>query len=146
MAVERLAGALWAVALCRRVLIETQQRLAARGYGEQTLWHLDTVRQRFAACLVQARQLQALTETLADAVATRHDTVAAAILKATAATTVAQVLEECAHLQGADGFARGGVQQLKTQAALWGIGGGTTEVVLAAVAGAAPSILDQMTL
>jgi citronellyl-CoA dehydrogenase len=145
IAVERLAGALWGVALCRRVLVETKQRLLNRQVGDASLWHLNGVRQRFAACLVLVRQLHALTAELGDRVTLQHDTTAAAMLKSIVATTLERVLAECAQLQGAEGFATGGVQHLRAQAALFGIGGGATEVVLSTVGDSADAILAELT-
>ncbi|MGW1196723.1 acyl-CoA dehydrogenase family protein [Streptomyces sp. NPDC002536] len=134
MAGERLAGALWAVALCRRVLAGTQELLATREADGRPLWHRDGIRQRVAGCLVRVRQLHALCRELAPAVAERHDATAAALLKASAAETVDHVLTECSRLHGAEGFTHGGVQQLRAQAAVFGVGGGTTDVVLGTVA------------
>jgi citronellyl-CoA dehydrogenase len=144
IAVERLAGALWGVALCRRVLVDTKRRLLSRRFGDVSLWHLEGIRQRFAACLVLVRQLHALTAELADRVTLRHDTTAAAMLKSSVAGTLERVLAECAQLQGAEGFTTGGMQQLRAQAALFGIGGGATEVVLAAVGASADAILAEL--
>ncbi|WP_424186716.1 acyl-CoA dehydrogenase family protein [Actinokineospora sp. G85] len=141
---ERLAGALWAVALCRRVLEDTLNRLSARPHGDATLWDLSGVRQRFAACLVQVRQLRALVDQFGERIATAYDTSAAALLKAAVGSTVDRVLAECAQLQGAEGFATGGAQRLRAQAAIFGIGGGTTEVVLSAVADDAVSVLAEL--
>ncbi|WP_199742338.1 acyl-CoA dehydrogenase [Streptomyces triticirhizae] len=143
IAVERLAGALWGVALCRRVLADTRAFLTSRRHAEGTLWELDSLRQRFAGCLLRAHQLQALTRELAERVS-HHDTTAAALLKAASGTTVPHVLTECAQLQGAEGFASGGAQRLRTEAALFGVGGGTTEVVLSVVAGAADRLLAEL--
>lgn len=144
IATERLAGALWAVALCRRVLRDTLRHLRSRPYGDGTLWHLEGIRQRYAAALLLARQHQALTDSLVATVASGRDATAAALLKASAAGAVERVLDECAHLQGAHGFRRGGPQQLRAQAALFGIGGGTTEIVLSVVAGAAADVLEEL--
>ncbi|MFC8845937.1 MULTISPECIES: acyl-CoA dehydrogenase family protein [unclassified Micromonospora] len=144
IAVERLAGALWGVALCRRVLADTQRRLAARQGADGPLWQLGVVRQRYATCVTLVRQLHALTRELAPRVAQRHDTTAAALLKSAVGLTLDRVLGECAQLQGAGGFARDGAQQLRAQAALFGIGGGTTEVVLAAVADSTEAILAEL--
>jgi citronellyl-CoA dehydrogenase len=141
---ERLAGGLWSVALCRRVLADTLQRLSTRSHGENTLWHLDSVRQRFAGCLVRLRQLEALTTAVGQAIVREHDAGAAAVVKAAAGSTVEHILTECAHLQGADGFATDGVQHLRAQAGLFGIGGGVTEVVLSTVADDAVGILQRM--
>ncbi|MFH8569982.1 acyl-CoA dehydrogenase family protein [Streptomyces sp. NPDC017993] len=144
IATERLAGAQWAVALCRRVLDDTLRHLSGRPHGEGTLWDLDGVRQSFAACLVRVRELQALVVYHADQVAVRHDTTAAATLKAAAGATVNHVLTECGQLWGAAGFATGGIQELRAQAALFGIGGGANEVVLGAVADVADTVLADM--
>ncbi|GHH45292.1 acyl-CoA dehydrogenase family protein [Streptomyces candidus] len=144
IASERLAGALWAVALCRRVLRDTLHHLRERPYADGTLWHVEGIRQRYAAALLLARQHQALTAGLADAVASGRDATSAAMLKASAAGTVERVLDECAHLQGAHGFRRGGPQELRAQAALFGIGGGTTEIVLSVMAGAATDLLEEL--
>ncbi|WP_436536214.1 acyl-CoA dehydrogenase family protein [Actinoplanes sp. HUAS TT8] len=141
IAVERLAGALWGVALCRRVLADTKRRLQARVYHDETLWHSSSVRQRFGRCLVLVKQLDALTVQLGEAVTARRDTTAAAVLKVGAAETVERVLDECAHLQGADGFSPAGAQRLRAQAGLWGIGGGVTELVLETVADSADTVL-----
>ncbi|CAL9661982.1 acyl-CoA dehydrogenase family protein [Streptomyces sp. enrichment culture] len=138
IATERLAGALWAVALCERVLRDTARHLGRRRQGGGVLWDREAIRQRWAGALLRSRQHRALTESLTEAVAARRDTAAAALLKASAAETVEHVLDVCAHLQGAHGFRTGGPQQLRAQAALFGIGGGTTEVVLDIVAETAP--------
>jgi citronellyl-CoA dehydrogenase len=144
IAVERLAGALWGVALCRRVLADTKRRLMNRQLGADTLWHIDAIRQRYAACLVLVRQLRALTTELGERVARNHDTTAAAMLKASVAVTLDRVLGECAQLQGAEGFARDGAQRLRSQAALFGIGGGATEVVLQTVGDSADMVLAEL--
>ncbi|WP_369218212.1 acyl-CoA dehydrogenase family protein, partial [Streptomyces flavofungini] len=144
IAVERLAGALWGVALCRRVLADTRRRLAERAHQESTLWSSGHVRQRFAACLVRVQELRALAERCGPGVAERHDMQAASTLKAAAGSTVPYVLGECAHLWGAAGFADGGMQEIRAQAALFGIGGGTTEVVLETLAESAERVLDDL--
>lgn len=141
---ERLAGALWAVALCRRTLSDTLRALSERPHGEGTLWDLDSVRQRFAACLVNLRQLDSLTRELGDRIARGHDSGAAALLKAAVGRTAHHVLAECAQLQGAEGFTAGGARQLGAQAGIFAIGGGVTEVVLSAVAGDARTWLDEL--
>ncbi|MCR6483507.1 acyl-CoA dehydrogenase family protein [Amycolatopsis sp. OK19-0408] len=143
IAVERLAGALWAVALCRRALVATKTKLEDPTRSDEPLWRHESVRQRFAECVVAVRQLDALCRELGDRVAGRHDTAAAALLKAGAGMTAERVLAECARLQGADGFAAGGAQWLRAQAAVFGIGGGVTEVVLSAVADSADTLLAE---
>ncbi|RKT82198.1 citronellyl-CoA dehydrogenase [Saccharopolyspora antimicrobica] len=144
IATERLAGALWALALCRRTLEHTLRGLSVRSHQQGTLWDLDSVRQRFAACLVDLRQLDALARELSGRIASRFDTSAAALLKAAVGTTVDRVLAECAQLQGAEGFTSTGAQRLRAQAAIFGIGGGTTEVVRSAVADDAVVVLAEL--
>lgn len=144
MGTERLAGALWAVALTSRVLIDTKERLNRKMADGQSLWHNDAVRQRYAACLVQVRQLHALCESLGEQVAHRQDLAAAALLKSAAGLVTDPVLAACAQLQGADGFARGGAQRIRSEAAVFGIGGGVTELVLSAVADNADTLLTEL--
>jgi citronellyl-CoA dehydrogenase len=141
---ERLAGALWAVALCRRTLAATLRRLSARPHGDGLLWDLDGIRHRFAACMVELRQLDSLTRELGDRIARGHDSGAAALLKAAVGRTVPRVLDECAQLQGAEGFTAGGARTLSAQAGIFAVGGGVTEVVLGAVAGDAGAWLDEL--
>ncbi|WP_208453775.1 acyl-CoA dehydrogenase family protein [Burkholderia gladioli] len=137
IAVERLAGGLWAAVICRRVLTDTQAWLAARG----DLWQKPTIRDAFARALVQARQLDALVDAVAPAVSAHHDTALAALVKAAAGLAVDQVVSACAHLQGAQGFTSDGLQRLRAEAAIFGIAGGTTEIVLAGVADHAERLL-----
>ncbi|MET9414476.1 acyl-CoA dehydrogenase family protein [Streptomyces klenkii] len=144
MGTERLAGALWAVALTRRVLADTKQRLTRRHVDGQPLWHNDSVRQRYATCLVQVRQLRALCDSLGEQVVDRHDLAAAALLKSAAGLVAEPVLATCAQLQGADGFARGGAQHIRSEAAVLGIGGGVTELVLGTVADNADTLLAEL--
>lgn len=143
IATERLAGAQWGVSLCRRTLRDTQRRLAARAHGDGTLWDLDAVRQRLARCLLRLRELEALVAQFGEPVVSRYDATAAATLKAAAGATVGEVLAECGQLWGAAGFTTGGIQEVRAQAALFGIGGGANEVVLGALADAAESILAE---
>ncbi|WP_433544353.1 acyl-CoA dehydrogenase family protein (plasmid) [Streptomyces sp. CA-294286] len=138
IAVERLAGGLWAAAACRRALADTRDRLAEHG-----LWEQPAIRQRLAAALVRTRQLEALVETLGSAVAAEHDHTAAALVKAAAGETADHVLDVCAHLSGADGFAAAGMQHRRAEAALFGIAGGSTETVLASVADQAEALLPR---
>ncbi|MFP3986821.1 acyl-CoA dehydrogenase [Streptomyces sp. E11-3] len=144
ISVERLAGALWGVALCRRVLADTKRWLEGRQVGEGPLWQLASVRQRYATCLVLVRQLHAMTRDLGPRVVDKQDATAAALLKSSAAFTLERVLAECAQFRGAEGFTTSGIQQVRAQAALWGIGGGTTEVVLSTVAGSADTVLAEL--
>ncbi|AJP05505.1 hypothetical protein TU94_04290 [Streptomyces cyaneogriseus subsp. noncyanogenus] len=143
---ERLAGALWSVDLCRTALDTTLRWLTGRPHGTGTLWDLDSVRQLFAESLVQVQQLRALCDRLRDRVVHGHDAAAAASLKAAAGTTVNRVLETCGQLQGAHGFSRGGIQELRAQAAVFAISGGATEVVRSIVADSAQAELDRLRL
>jgi alkylation response protein AidB-like acyl-CoA dehydrogenase len=139
IAVERLAGGFWAAAVCHRALSIVRRCLAERG----DLWRREVVRDRFARVLVRARQLDALAAALGPRIAEKRDHASAAMLKAAAGSTVEHVLDECAHLQGAAGFASGGLQRLRAESAVFGIAGGTTEVVLSGVADQADRLLSE---
>jgi citronellyl-CoA dehydrogenase len=142
MSTERLAGALWAVALTSRVLADTRARLRERIVDGEPLWHNAAVRQSFAVCLVRVAQLRALCETLAEEAVTGQNLSAGALLKSAVGLTADSVLARCAQLQGADGMAAGGAQRIRAEAGVLGIGGGVTELMLANVADASESILD----
>jgi citronellyl-CoA dehydrogenase len=144
MGTERLAGALWAVALTSRVLADTKERLTRRHVDGRPLWHNSSVRQRFAACLVQVRQLHALCDSLGDRIARHQDLAAAALLKSAVGLVVDPVLAVCAQLQGADGLSRDGAQRVRSEAAVFGIGGGVTELVLDTVADHSESVLTEL--
>ena len=135
---ERLAGALWARALCRRVLAETRDHLRRRPLGEGTLWDNAAVRERFARCLVEWRGLDALCA------AQRVDpgpTSASMALKAACAEGVDRILGGCVELRGADAFRDGGLAGLRAQTAMFGIAGGATGAMLAGVADHADELL-----
>ncbi|MEU6587761.1 acyl-CoA dehydrogenase [Streptomyces sp. NPDC046881] len=142
MATERLAGAQWAVALLRRTLTATRRHLTTRPAGEGTLWHNAAIRQDFAACLVRTEQLRALVETTVRAAGGSPGMNAAALLKAAVGQTADDVLSRCAQLQGADGMTAGGAHHVRAEAAVLGLGGGATELMLAHVADAADVLLD----
>ncbi|MGW3095100.1 acyl-CoA dehydrogenase family protein [Streptomyces sp. NPDC001102] len=134
IAVERLASAAWGTELCRRVLSETAERLAGRTIDGTPLDRNPAVRQRLAECAVRVSALDALWHASHERITGERDATAAAVLKAASGATVEHVLSACAQLWGADGFTAGGIQQLRAEAALFGIGGGATEVVLDTVA------------
>lgn len=144
MGTERLAGAQWATALTSRVLARTRTRLATRELDGRALWDHDTVRQEFAGCLVRVRELRALYEALGERVVEEHDLTSAAMLKAAVGLTADDVLTHCARWQGADGFADDGIQLLRAEAAVFGIGGGVTELMLGAVADGAEALLTEL--
>jgi len=138
LAMERLAGALWARSLCRRVLRQTLEYLRQRRTGSGTLWDNDAVRERFGRALVALAGLDALC------IGNRTDgttMVAGATLKVVAGETVRLVLDECVALHGAEAFADQGLSQLREEAAMFGIAGGTIGAMLAAVAVHADQIL-----
>ncbi|MFI5980661.1 acyl-CoA dehydrogenase family protein [Streptomyces sp. NPDC051555] len=145
LAVERLASAAWAIELCRRVVGDTGHHLAGRLLDGVPLRNSPSVRQRLAACAVQVSALHALWMQSHERIATDRDATAAAVLKALSGTTVERVLNECGQLQGADGFGRGGIQQLRAEAAVFGIGGGATEVVLDTTAERLDQVLAGLT-
>jgi alkylation response protein AidB-like acyl-CoA dehydrogenase len=135
---ERLAGALWARALCRRVLADTHEHLRGRSAGAGTLWENAAVRERFARCLVELRRLDALCAAHGAGPGGASDGM---VLKAACAETVDRVLGECASLRGADAFRDGGLASLRAQAAMFGIAGGATGAMLAGIADHADEVL-----
>jgi citronellyl-CoA dehydrogenase len=138
VAVERLAGALWAVALGRRMLAGTAATLDGRDLRRH-----DVVRHHLAAAAVRLAALDALCERHAAAITGSADTAAAAVVKVAAADTVDAVLSACARLQGADGFADGGARLLGAEAGVFGVGGGTADLVLGIVADHLDDILQR---
>jgi hypothetical protein len=52
------------------------------------------------------------------------------------------VLDQCASLEGANGYLPGHTQDLRAEAAIFGIGGGTTDLMLDAIADYAHALLD----
>lgn len=143
ISVERLASAAWGHAMCERVVRDTLACLRQRGDGPANLWNKDEVRRRIAECLLVTTELGTLIDRYADRIADRHDQLAAALVKAGAARAVEQVLSVAAHLQGARAFLDGGLQIQRAQAALWGIGGGTYEVMLSTIADHAERLLTE---
>ncbi|WIM99847.1 acyl-CoA dehydrogenase [Actinoplanes oblitus] len=144
IATERLAGGLWAVALCRRVLADTVHVLRRPGAGGRVLWQDPGVRRTVGHCLARVHELRALCATAGPRVAGRADPAAAALVKTATAGTVDHVLGHCARLHGADGFAAGGLQRLRAEAAVFGIGGGVSEVAQEILAGRADDLLREL--
>ncbi|TVT23644.1 acyl-CoA dehydrogenase family protein [Amycolatopsis acidiphila] len=142
--VERLASATWAIHLCHTVISRTVRRLDDRQVDDLPLSRNPAVRQRLAGCLVQLHGLNALWERLRERIAVEHDAVAGALLKAASAATVDQVMTACSQFHGADGFRSGGVQQMRAEAAVFGIGGGATELMLDVVADHLPALLKEL--
>lgn len=138
---ERLAGAVWAAALCRRVLTGLHASLGRRYSAGQPLWSLGPVRHRLAAAIVEVRMLDGLIRELEQRIADGYDPAAAALLKTAAAQVATRVLDQCASLEGADGYLRGHAQDLRAEAAVFGIGGGTTDLMLDTIADHADVLL-----
>ena len=141
-ATERVAGALWANALARRVLSATYEHLNGRILGGRRLWDNDAIRQRFARSLLEQQRLQALCRRPYPPGASRSQQLLSAMLvKAAAATSLDAVLADCAQLEGAEGFRDDGLQLLRAEAAMFAIAGGTTETMLAGIADHAADLL-----
>lgn len=132
---ERLAGALWARAMCRRALDRTHEYLLHRSAGEGTLWDNAAVRERFGRCLTELVRLDALCRR---GVATAAEGM---VLKAACADSTERILSECVSLRGADSFRDGGLALLRAQAAMFGIAGGATGSMLGGVAEHATELL-----
>jgi acyl-CoA dehydrogenase len=137
---ERWAGALWARAVCRRVLASTREWLMHRPSNCGTLWDNAAIRERFARCLVELARLDALC---AHRGATRDEDspVADIVLKAAVGDAVDRILGECADLHGAESFRDGGEAILRAAAGMFGVAGGATGAMLAAIADHADAIL-----
>jgi alkylation response protein AidB-like acyl-CoA dehydrogenase len=135
---ERLAGALWARTLCRRVLLDTHRHLRARSTGTGVLWDNAAVRERFARCLVELCQLDALCRAGCSTPITVAQGMA---LKASFAVVADRILGECLNLRGAGAFADDGLARMREQYAMFAIAGGTTATMLAGIADHAEEML-----
>jgi acyl-CoA dehydrogenase len=138
---ERLAGALWSRAMCRRVLATTRKWLGARASGGGVLWDNPAIRERFARCLVEWARLDALCQAYMTLPAVTSRDAAAMVLKAAAGDSTDKILAECASLRGADGFRAGGEAMLRCEASMFGIAGGATGAMLAGISGYADELL-----
>jgi alkylation response protein AidB-like acyl-CoA dehydrogenase len=141
---ERFAGALWAVAFMRRALDDTRQLLKRRKHDGESLWSLSTLRYRFAGALIEVRLLNALTHELQQRILGGYDAPAAALVKTAAARAAETVLGVCTSLQGADGYLPGAAQQLRAEAAIFGIGGGSVDLMLDNIAEHAGPLLAEV--
>ncbi|WP_030869454.1 acyl-CoA dehydrogenase family protein [Streptomyces sp. NRRL S-37] len=140
---ERLASGLWANALAARVLSQTRQMLTRRRIAGAPQWDNAAVRQEFATVLLDQQRLDALCEkTYSPAPDAPPPAAAAALLKAAGAETLDRVLTVCARLQGAQAFARDGLHHLRTEAAMFGIAGGTSHTLRDLIADHAETLLD----
>lgn len=137
---ERLAGGLWAAAICRRVLALTRSALAERPSADGSVWDLPSVRQRFARCLQRSWQIQASCDAFRSA-PPASAAVQSMLLKATVAECLDEVLGECTQLLGSRAFETDGVAQLRTEAAMFGIAGGAAGAMLAGIADHAEELL-----
>lgn len=134
VASERRAGAEWAVALCRRVLLDVRARLVVRPLGDGVLWDNAAVRERYARCVVEVWRLEA-------ALRVTDDLAAAMALKVVVAEGLDFVLRECASLLGAEAFVDGGVASLRSALGMFGVAGGAVGAMLAGVADHAEELL-----
>jgi alkylation response protein AidB-like acyl-CoA dehydrogenase len=139
---ERLAGALWARAMCRRALRDTHRRLTARRAGDRAVWDNDAVRERYARCLVEWCRLDALCAAHVRGDGARTGGPAGGmVLKAAYAESAERILGQCVDLLGAEAFRDGGLAQTRAAAAMFAIAGGATGVMLAGVAERVDDIL-----
>lgn len=138
LSAERLAGALWARALCRRVLADTHRYLQARSAGEGTSWDNAAVRERFARCLVELCQLDSMCEASCAGAITAARGMA---LKASCAVIADRILGECLDLRGADSYREDGLTRTREQFAMFAIAGGATGAMLAGIADHADELL-----
>lgn len=134
IATERIAGAFWARAMCRRVLADTHCWLDRRTVDGRPLWLNDAVRDRFARCLVELRRIDAMCAQHVAAAASPDALLSSMLLKASVAQSLDLVLTECVALRGADAYRRGGEAELRAETAMFGIAGGATGAMLAGIA------------
>ncbi|MEV0395171.1 acyl-CoA dehydrogenase family protein [Polymorphospora rubra] len=137
-ATERLAGGLWAAAMCRRVLADTHRRLTTRPLGAATAWDNPAIRERYARCLVEAWRIDAACAAYR---ASDRPMTTGMLLKVSVADSLDAVLTECARLVGADAFAAGGLAQLRAEAGMFATAGGATGAMLAGIADHVPDLL-----
>jgi citronellyl-CoA dehydrogenase len=130
LAGERLASGLWAQAMTARVLADTVTYLRNRPIAEGVLWDNPAVRHRVVELVLAHQRLRALADQLcrpsSEPAAMQTSIAHSAVIKAAGARTLEHVLGECAQLMGADGFQRGSIQDLRREAAMFGIAGGST--------------------
>ncbi|AHH99583.1 acyl-CoA dehydrogenase family protein [Kutzneria albida] len=133
---ERLAGGLWAAAMCRRVLADTLKSLCERQLGGRPMWTNEAIRHRFARCLVETRRIEAMC-----AQVEQWSLLGSMVLKVSVAESLDLVLTECAQLAGAEAFAEGGLAQLRAEIGMFGIAGGASGAMLAGIAEHAHDLL-----
>jgi citronellyl-CoA dehydrogenase len=137
IAVERLSGGIWAVAVAEQCLEEAQRYAAERVIGEETLWEHSAVRHRIAQSVLQVTLLRSLVEqTLAATDQTRLvDPFNSAVIKAGVAPAMEIVIGTCLQLQGARGLeADSSLLRLLNEFRVFGVAGGSTETMLDVVA------------
>lgn len=133
IAVERLSGGVWAVAVAEQCLEQAQRAAAERQIGTETLWERSAVRQRIAQAVVQTTLLRAAVEQLiADAERTcQIDSFSSAVVKAAVAPAMETVIGTCLQLQGARGLeAHNPLLRLLNEFRVFGVAGGSTETML----------------
>lgn len=138
---ERLAGGLWARAICRRVLAGTRSWLVDRRLNDKTAWENDAIRERFARCLVELWRLDAACASHAGAFYRPDTMLTGMLLKVAAAASLQFIVGECVQLRGGDAFADEGLAQLSAEVAAWSLAGGATGAMLAGVADYADDLL-----
>jgi citronellyl-CoA dehydrogenase len=137
IAVERLTGAAWAVAVAEDHLAEAQRYAQERSIGTETLWDRGAVRHRVARAAVRLALLRALTD---DAFAAGHatgqvDQFVSAALKSAVPEAMEDVIGLCVQLRGAHALAAGSpLLQMLNDFRVWGVAGGSTETMLDVVA------------
>ncbi|GAA5078413.1 acyl-CoA dehydrogenase family protein [Streptomyces similanensis] len=146
MGAERLAGGMWTVSLCRRLLAAAAADAARRSLAGRTLWAESAVRQRLAALFARVRLLEALVDDItARATATgRFPLSDTAVVKAAVGTLAGDVADTCLHLDGADGLtARSELLRTAQDVRAFGVAGGSTETMLELIADGVPAAAGQ---
>jgi len=141
---ERLVGGIWAAAVLERCLREAQRSAAARILGDASLWGNPAVRQRLAKAVVGLRLLQSAVDAAVDRASNGALlSLDCNVVKAAVPAVAEEAVGVCLQLEGARGLESASrLLRLYVEFRAFGIGGGTTETALEAVAAEWAGIAD----
>jgi alkylation response protein AidB-like acyl-CoA dehydrogenase len=137
IAVERLSGGIWAVAVAEQCLEEAQRAATERVVGEETLWGRGAVRHKIAQAVVQTTVLRGLVDQVLLRTEQQRtiDPFDSAVIKAAVAPAMELVIGTCLQLQGAHGLeAHSPLVRLLNDFRVFGVAGGSTETMLDVIA------------
>jgi alkylation response protein AidB-like acyl-CoA dehydrogenase len=133
IAVERLSGGIWALAVAEHCLEQAQRMTVRRQIGAETLWERSSVRHQIAQAVAQVTLLRALVEKVVAEMDRSGivDPFQSAVLKAAVAPMMEQVIGLCVQLQGARGLtAHSSLLRLLNEFRVFGVAGGSVETML----------------